>query len=554
MQDELTYLLNSNRVTVVIMTYLTVAIQVTNLDSTIAACRAAISAGAEMIELRLDYLETPQPALVQEIIKAVQEMFTCPNVISLNTSNLRKISKQSQYPLIATCRPRWEGGYFKGSEEERQMLLLTAVKAGAEYVDIELACLDQPECGVSGLLEQSGDQVILSSHDFEGKPADLSQLMATMQQRRQAAVSKVAYQANEIGDCFDVLDLLHRKQELGEVIGLAMGEAGMMTRVLAKKLGAFLTFVSVAESEGTAPGQITVEEMKEVYRWDSLEGDTVVSGVIVNPIYHSKSPAVHNAGFTEIGFNGVYLPFLVETPWNKFRDFVDGLREREWLNVRGLSVTIPHKHNALQYVQEKGRRLEPLAGKIGSVNTLVLDKDGLVSGYNTDYAGALDAITDTLGIERADLRGMPAAIVGAGGVARALAAGLTDAGCKVTIYNRTVEKAVDLAAEFECEYAGLDGLATMEAQLVVNATRIGMYPEVEASPLPAKCLRRDMAVFDTVYNPSKTLLLQQAEDIGAKIIDGMSMFVNQAATQFELFTGKKAPRGVMRAVLERHLL
>jgi len=367
-------------------------------------------------------------------------------------------------------------------------------------------------------------------------------------------VSKIAYQANEITDCFDVLDLLHRNQESGDVIGLATGEAGVMTRVLAKKLGAFLTFASVAEGEGTAPGQITVEEMKQVYRWDALDGETVVCGVIGNPIGHSKSPAVHNAAFTEIGYNGVYLPFLVETPWNKFREFVDGLRERRWLDVRGLSVTIPHKHNSLQYVQENEGQLEPLAVKIGSVNTLVLDKDGRVSGYNTDYAGALDAITHTLGIERKDLRGMGAAIGGAGGVARALAAGLTDVGCKVTVYNRTVEKAQSLAAEFECAYGGLEALGKMEAQLVVNATRVGMYPEVASSPLPEKCLRRDMAVFDTVYNPAKTLLLQQAEGIGAKIIDGMSMFVNQAATQFELFTGQEAPRGVMRAVLERHLL
>jgi 3-dehydroquinate dehydratase / shikimate dehydrogenase len=514
------------------MTYLTVAIQVTDRDSTIAACGTAQEAGAEMIELRLDYLETLQPAVVQEIVE---------------------ISKQSQLPLIATCRPRWEGGHFKGSEEERQNLLRTALTAGAEYVDIELACLDQDECRVLELLDQAGDRVILSSHDFEGVPANMTDLMEKMQQQG-SAVNKIAYQAEEITDCLGVLDLLQTSRGKATMIGLAMGQTGVMTRVLAKKMGAFLTFASVAEGEGTAPGQITVAEMKQVYRWDALDADTVVCGVIGNPIGHSKSPAVHNAAFTETGFNGVYLPFLVETPWNKFRDFVDALRERTWLDVRGLSVTIPHKHNALQYVEETGGNLEPLAAKIGSVNTLVLDKDGLVSGYNTDYAGALNAITHTLGIERKDLKGMPAAIIGAGGVARALAAGLTDVGCNVTLYNRTVEKAQGLAEEFECDYAGLDALGKMEAKLVVNATRIGMYPEVEASPLPEKCLRRDMAVFDTVYNPAKTLLLQQAENIGAKTIDGMSMFVNQAATQFELFTGKNAPRGVMRAVLEAHLL
>ena len=522
------------------MTYLTVVIQVTKPETAPAShrevvasfCRAAKAAGAEMIELRLDYLETPQPAAVQEIIEN---------------------AKQTQLPLIATCRPSWEGGYFKGSEEERQSLLLTALTTGADYVDVEWACLDQEGCRVLELLDRSAERVILSSHDFDGKPADIAQLLEKMGQHN-PAVRKVAYQANEITDGFAALDLLQAKEQCGSLIGLAMGESGLMTRVLAKKLGGFLTFASMSEEEGTAPGQLTVKEMKQVYRWDALNSETVVCGVIGNPIGHSKSPAVHNAAFTEVGFNGVYLPFLVETPWNKFREFVDGLREREWLSVRGLSVTIPHKHNALQYVQESGGSLEPLADKIGAVNTLVLEKEGRVSGYNTDYAGALDAITHALGMERKELQGMPAAIIGAGGVARAVVAGLTDAGCQVTIYNRTVEKAQGLAAEFECAYAGLNALGTMDAKLVVNATRVGMYPEVKVSPLPEKYLRRDITVFDTVYNPAKTLLLQQAENIGAKIIDGLSMFVNQAATQFELFTGAKAPREVMRAVLEKHLL
>lgn len=514
------------------MTYLAVAIQVTDLDSAISACHTAKAAGAEMVELRLDYLEAPEPVVVEEIVKT---------------------AVQFPFSLIATCRPRWEGGFFKGSEEERQRLLLSALRAGAEYVDIEISCMDQGESVGKAVLEGASGRVILSSHDFEGKPADLSQRVEAMQQYN-PAVRKIVYQANEITDCFDMLDLLHREEEAGKLIGLAMGEAGLMTRVLAKKLGAFLTFASVTEGEGTAPGQISVQQMKQEYRWDAMGPATVVCGVVGNPVGHSKSPAVHNAAFTEVGFNGIYLPFLVETPWNKFRDFMDRVRQRPWLAVRGLSVTLPHKHNALQYVEENQGTLEPLAAKIGAVNTLVLDKDGLISGYNTDYAGALDAITGCLGTERKDLKGMPAAIVGAGGVSRALAAGLTDVGCKVTIYNRTIEKAQGLAEEFQCEYAGLEALARLEAKLVVNATRVGMYPDVDQSPLPEKALRRDMAVFDTVYNPAQTLLLRQAADIGAKCIDGMSMFVNQAATQFELFTGKEASRDRMRSVLESQLL
>lgn len=172
-----------------------------------------------------------------------------------------------------------------------------------------------------------------------------------------------------------------------------------------------------------------------------------------------------------------------------------------------------------------------------------------LSAYNTDYAGALDAITQGMGIERSGLRGVPVAVVGAGGVSRAIVAGLTDAGARVTIYNRTVERAQELAADFDCEAAGLEGLSLLDAKLLVNCTSIGMHPKVDASPVPAECLKPDMVVFDTVYNPAETLLLKQAKANGAKTIDGVAMFVNQAAAQFRLFTGQPADVALMRKVV-----
>jgi len=193
--------------------------------------------------------------------------------------------------------------------------------------------------------------------------------------------------------------------------------------------------------------------------------------------------------------------------------------------------------------------VEPLAEKIGAVNTVLIDADGKLNAYNTDYAGALDALTSTLKIKEADLNGMAVAVIGAGGAARAVVAGLSNAGAKVKIYNRTVEKGQKLAAEFDCDFAGLEDLAGLDAKLLINCTSIGMHPNVDATPLPKKCLKKDMTVFDTVYNPPQTMLLKQAKEKDAKTVDGVSMFISQACSQFKLFSGKAANTKLMRKTI-----
>jgi 3-dehydroquinate dehydratase/shikimate dehydrogenase len=222
-------------------------------------------------------------------------------------------------------------------------------------------------------------------------------------------------------------------------------------------------------------------------------------------------------------------------------------------------VTIPHKENALKYAQANRGFVEPLAEKIGAVNTLVIESratsdERRIKAYNTDYAAALDAIICGMGISRAELKALPVAVVGAGGVARAIVAGLSDAGAKIKIYNRTVEKAEKLAGEFDCEFAGLDDFPGLDAKLIINCTSIGMHPNVDETPVPAQylktCLERSrekgMAVFDTVYNPAQTMLLKETKKAGAKTIDGLSMFINQALAQFKLFTGEDANPELMR--------
>jgi len=294
---------------------------------------------------------------------------------------------------------------------------------------------------------------------------------------------------------------------------------------------------------------LTIDEFKNLYCYDDIKPDTQLYGVIADPVGHSLSPHIHNACFAAAGLNKFYLPLLVQGGQDGFDAFMDNVLARGWLDFKAFSITIPHKASALEYTKSRFGFVEPLTEKIGAANTVIITADGELKAFNTDYAGALDTVTSAMGIERGDLKDTSAAIVGAGGVGRTIVTGLADAGAKIKIYNRTVEKAEKLAAEFNCEYAGLDELNSLDAKLLVNCTSIGMHPKVNATPVPAKYLKEGMVVFDTVYNPAETLLLKQAKQIGAKTITGLDMFINQAAAQFKLFTGQIPDSDVMRKVV-----
>ncbi len=510
------------------MTYLAVPICAKDQQEVSKAIEQVRTAGAELLELRLDFLATPTPETIRQLVTEAEK------------SNL---------PIIATCRPAWEGGQYPADEPSREAILTTAARAGADYVDIELIALEQNQIHRENILTDTNTKLIVSSHDFREKPADLAGRWRRIQ-RQNPDIGKLVYMANRITDNFAALDLLHENP--GSII-LTMGEAGQLGRLLAKKLGGFLTFASLTSGAESAPGQITARQMLDTFRWPAVSAATRLYGVIGCPVAHSMSPAIHNAAFAETGYNGIYLPLRVEDTPDEFDRFIEGITDRSWLDFHGLSVTIPHKHHALAFAKKQGGFLEPLAEKIGAVNTLILNKNGLWKGYNTDYAGAMQALSEVLGLERPDFCGMPAAVIGAGGVARAMVAGLTDTGAQVTIINRTVEKARQLAGEFGCRWSALQDLNRLDARLVVNCTSIGMLPDVAGMPLPAGLLRKDMLVFDTVYNPMDTMLLRQARQAGAKTVDGVSMFVNQAAIQFELFTGQPAPAALMRQVVINRL-
>ena len=518
------------------MAYLTVPIAAASLDVAKRQIKAARAGGAEMLELRADYLENLTAGLVKKIIGEA------------------KSDTASPMPVIVTCRDKRQGGSLEYPDQLRIEVLTEALAAGADFIDFEYEkfLVEENQQKIKQALSQNPNaQLIISAHNFKTKFADIGQLYRDILRLYLNAIPKLVYTAGHINDCFDGFDLLHSTK--GRRIVFCMGEAGLISRVIANKLGSFVTFASVDDKAATAPGQLAIEQFKKLFCAGSINSETSLYGVIADPVAHSMSPAVHNTGFADIAANKVYLPLCVEGGKEQFDRFLDNVIAREWLGFAGFSVTIPHKQNALDYVKAKQGFVEPLAEKIGAVNTILVGADGKLSAYNTDYSAALDAITSKLGVTRADLEGLAVAVIGAGGVARALVAGLTDAGAEIKIYNRTVEKAEKLAADFDCEFGGLDELPKVNAKLLINCTSIGMHPHIEATPLAKQYLKSGMTVFDTVYNPVETLFLRQAKETKAKTISGLEMFVNQALAQFRLFTGTDADAELVRRTVMKKL-
>lgn len=269
-----------------------------------------------------------------------------------------------------------------------------------------------------------------------------------------------------------------------------------------------------------------------------VNGESALYGIIGNPVHHTLSPAMHNAAFAALGMNCVYVPL----PTTGLAAGVAGLKA---LGFKGVSVTIPFKEEVLSYVDV----LEPVAGRIGAVNTLRFGSgenpaDRRVFGSNTDWVGANRALE-----EKMELKGSRVLLVGAGGAARAIGFGLLEAGAEVLLTNRTREKGQVLARQLGCDFVEPEGMAGIRANALVNATSVGMIPAVEQTPVPAAVLRNFAVVMDIVYAPLATRLLREARAVGCQVIDGLAMLLYQGAAQFELWTGRDAPLEVMRAVL-----
>jgi 3-dehydroquinate dehydratase/shikimate dehydrogenase len=519
------------------MTHLCVPIFVHSLEQARRDAALAGEAGADMVEYRIDTF-TDHGAVIALV-------------------------EHSSLPCIVTCRSAEEGGQCELPDAQRLDILSEAGPFEAQYVDVELATLRHyPERA-----DALGRKMIVSSHDFAGRPDRLYNIIAEMN-ATPADVNKIVWTPRSIRDNVEAFELLLQRQK--PTIAMCMGEAGMISRILAKKFGAFLTFASLAKGAETAPGQVSIDDMKRLYRWDAIGPETRVYGVVGSPIMHSMSPAIHNAAFDQVGHDGVYLPLLVNEGYESFKAFMESFLAFAPLHLSGLSITIPHKENALRYLKEKGGQIDELAESIGALNTIVIDRQpqsaignpqsAILKGFSTDYAAILDSITSALDITRDDLANYRVAVIGAGGTGRTAVAALSHYGATVVVYNRTRERAEALVSDFNNKNgrvvaARMQKLCDSCCHIYINATSIGMHPSVDTTPFgdSPPHFTPEHLVFDTIYNPMETKLLRHARDRGAKTISGVEMFVRQAAGQFEAWTQKPAPTQLMRQVVETRL-
>jgi 3-dehydroquinate dehydratase/shikimate dehydrogenase len=551
------------------MTLLCVPIFVDDPVLAIQDVRAARDAGADLVELRVDswFAGTGEPEEAEAIVRLVSE---CP------------------LPVIVTCRPVLEGGQYDGPDDARIALyerLGAAAQANAprehppRYIDVELAtytrsanikqkvnlAVDHP-----GQSRDLSTSLILSAHDFHTRPTDLIRRIGAMAQEPAAAVVKIAYRARSVRDNLELLDLLAERATGKPTIALAMGPFGLMSRVLAPKFGAFLTFAALRRDQQTAPGQPIVRELLDLYRFRSIGSATKVYGVVGYPVEHSLSPAMHNAGFESLGHDGVFLPIPIMPEWEQFKATMLDLIEHPYLDLCGCAVTTPHKEHLVRLARERRGEgdarwtLDRLSEVCGAGNTLVIRRDGRgraerIEVHNTDGPGLAHVAGAAVG---GDLAGKRLVVLGAGGAARAVCVALLDAGAKVTIVNRTHDKAralvdtltlagVAMPGTLDAQTA--DAIAGLSPAAVVNCTSAGMRGGAgeNASPLTREqiaALPKDAAVIETVYKPLSTPLLQEARSAGLKAVDGLAMLVAQGVRQFEFWTGRAGSPGLYERV------
>jgi 3-dehydroquinate dehydratase/shikimate dehydrogenase len=477
----------------------------------------------DAVELRLDYLTATE--------------------LDAALDSLEKLSASSMKPFILTLRPAEQGGRREIDFLNRIIFWLDQLgKAGkGEHLfDIEL--------DAARMLSEKGDlawnRIICSHHDFSGASGDLGALYSEMA-GTPAGVIKIAIRVEDAADCIPFFKLIERARAEGrEIVALAMGASGLMTRILGPSRGAFLTYAAIDKEHATAPGQPTAVELRELYRIHKITEHTAVTGLIGGRVSYSVSPHIHNAAFAETGVDAVYIPFEVHDAGSFLRRMADPRsREMKW-KLRGLGVTAPHKLAVMEHLDW----IEPSALEIGAVNTILVEGESL-RGYNTDAAGFLLPLT-----KRADVKGKKVAVIGAGGAARSALWSLGRAGAAVTLFARNPLRAQATAEQFGARVINLEGARFDDFEIVVNATPLGTRGVNEdETPAASSQLRGVRLAYDLVYNPRETRFLMEARQAGCETLSGMEMLVAQAAEQFRLWTGSDAPEETMLRAASRAL-
>jgi 3-dehydroquinate dehydratase/shikimate dehydrogenase len=460
------------------------------------------------LEFRLDYISKPAVALPK--IKHFFE--THPGTI-----------------VIATCRRAAAGGKFRGSIANQLDILAKASAIGCQLVDVELSTAQK--CKPAQLQRlRAHSALILSYHDFRGT----KKLDETLDKMRAfpADFYKVVSTATTLSDNVTMIQFLSREADNHSLVGLCMAEQGIISRVLGVRAGSVFTFGAVGPGEETAPGQATAQDLRSVYRIDTVDAATRVYGVAGDPVSHSLSPAIMNAAFRRENVNAVYLALHAKT----MKDLLSCVRQ---IPIHGLSITMPYKEAILPHLDNTDSHTT----KIGACNTVVRAQDGKLYGFNTDTSGVVRPLERRL----STVQDAKILVLGAGGAARAAVFGLKERRAEVYILNRNVAAGQKLARRAHARSMKRADLKKFAFDVIINATPVGMGNTRE-TPLQEKEINARY-VFDMIYDPPETRLLQLAKQRGAQIIPGIEMFVHQASRQFEIWTGKPAPQDDMLQVV-----
>ncbi len=475
---------------------------------------AALGEESRFVEFRLDSLAKPAAAL--------------PGLKDF-------LSHNRDFTAIATCRRKQYGGSFTGALTAELEILSKAAEAGCQIVDLEVESAEHMKAAQMARfragLRAVGTSLLISFHDFT-RTKGLEQAADRIQVFEPDYV-KVVSTARNLSDNLAVLRLIENRSLSSHVVGIAMGEEGLLSRALGPRAGAAFTFASPDDGTETAPGQVTVRTLLDLYRLEQIDQATRLFGVAGYPIGHSLSPLMHNTAFRRESVNAVMLPLKVKA----LDDMLNVIRE---LPLSGVAVTMPLKEEVLPHLAN----MDPLTARIGACNTLRTGADGKLYGFNTDVAGVVRPLE-----RRMRLHGARIVVLGAGGAARAAVFGLVEQGAEVFVVNRTHEKAVSLARKAKAKSLKQDQLAKQKFDVLINTTPCGMTGIKQALPIKETELNANL-VFDMVYNPLDTPLLRLAHKRGLHIISGLEMFVQQGARQFEIWTGKPAPEAEMMRVVE----
>jgi 3-dehydroquinate dehydratase / shikimate dehydrogenase len=461
------------------------------------------------LEFRLDYLAKPLAAL--------------PKLKQF-------LIDHGETTAIATCRRAAGGGKFKGTISSELDILQKAASCGFHLVDLELQTAEAIKSSELDKLRARGTALIISYHDFQ-TTKDLDGIFERIRPYDPDFI-KIVSTAKSLSDNVVMMHFLERTRDLASVIGICMGDQGLISRVLGIRAGSVFTFASASEGEETGPGQVTARTLAETYRIKQIDAATRVYGVVGNPVKSSLSPVMLNTAFRRETVNAVYLALQT----NKLSDLLALVRE---VPLHGLSVTMPFKQEVMKHLENT----DPISAEIGACNTIVRAQDGKLYGFNTDVAAIVRPLE-----RRLSLRGAKILVLGAGGAARAAVFGLARKGAEVSVTNRTPQTAQKLAREAKVKYLRRDQVAKSSFDAIVNATPVGMYGVKPSHILEPKEINARL-VFDLVYNPVDTPLIRMAREKGLPVITGVEMFVQQGARQFEIWTGKPAPEEEMLRVV-----